>query len=379
MRVSLISLFSLISLISLVSVLPLRAFAYRIGDTDVHVRAGTNIRYDDNLTYIPDNPLDDIVTNVSVGVRALYEGKNTAVDAGVNVDRDFFSDHKDFDNTSEDFSLRAAQELSKYDRLLFTERFDHSEEPRSWEDAFGRTGGRYSYYRNLASLAYSRDITAQLAFTGRYSNQQDYYTRKASPDSHLDSIGLETTYFISSADGILLSYNFYRREFRDGPAAAINNLMSGLKHYFTEQLYFDGLAGLDFIEPYSGARHTKPVFSASLTDEFDKNSRLAVTFAKQYQAVPYTAELFNSWRTSCDLSRRILERLGGSLSVFYGEGEYVPSRIKDDFTGVSAGLTYDIQDTWQAKLTYTHSETASSIHSREYTKNTVSFGMTGRF
>jgi hypothetical protein len=304
--------------------LTVEAFAYSVGDVDVNVRAGTSVKYDDNLTYIPDNPLDDIVTNISAGIRALYEGKNTALDVSANIDRDFFSDNKSFDNTSEDFSLRAAQELSKYDRILFTNSFVHSEEPRSWEDAFGRTGGRYSYYRNTAGLAYSRDITSQLSFTGRYSNEQNYYTRKANPDSHMDTLGLETTYFLTSSDGLLGSYTFSRRKFRQGPAADINELLGGWRHYFTKQLYFDGLGGLDFIEPYSGRRHTKPAYSASLTNELDASSRLAFRYVKQYQAVPYTEELFSAWRSSCDFTRQLIQRLGALLSFFYGEGEYTP-------------------------------------------------------
>ncbi|OHB70335.1 MAG: hypothetical protein A2W17_09465 [Planctomycetes bacterium RBG_16_41_13] len=75
----------------------------------------------------------------------------------------------------------------------------------------------------------------------------------------------------------------------------------------------------------------------------------------------------------------MLERLGCSLSMFYGEGEYVSSAREQRLLGVNSSLNYDINRNLKGSLVYTYSQRNSNFENAEYSKNTVFLGLTAGF
>lgn len=345
------------------------AFDYR--DIDMSLRAGISETYDDNITSVHENEKEDFITTLSLGLGAKLEGKTRSLNLAANVTQQLFADYDNFNNTSQDLTIDFQQEFSKYDRISLRDTFTHTYEPRSFEDAFGRTTGRYSYYRNRFSLDYTRDIAKQLSLSARYANEVDEISRKDLSDSSLNRAGLEATYFLSSATILLCFYDFTYRDFDPGASASTNTIAAGLRHYLTSQLYLDAQAGLDLINSYNDEGYCRPLIQASLTSDIDENSRAAISFSKRYYTNAYTQDLFDYWKVLATFTRQLFKRLSCSLSGFYGKGEYVAANITDKLRGASIGLTYDLTKKIKANLGYTYSNVDSTQATREYTKNRI--------
>jgi len=67
------------------------------------------------------------------------------------------------------------QDFSKVDDVSIKDVLEHSYEPQSFEDALGRTNGRYSYFRNRLNVDYTRDLSKQLSAILRYFGQTDIF------------------------------------------------------------------------------------------------------------------------------------------------------------------------------------------------------------
>ena len=343
------------------------------------LRASISEAYDDNITFVHEGEKEGFITNLSLGFDVEYEGKTRSFELITNINQQIFTNYDDFNNTSQDLSLNFQQEFSKFSRISIRNVFSHTYEPRSFEDAFGRTRGRYSYYRNRLNLAYIRDVTKQLSITARYINEIDEISRQDLSDSYLNTAGIGATYFLNSVTSFLFSYDFSHRDFDPGSDATINTIAAGMRYYLTKQLYFDIKAGIDLIHSYSDRDYSKPLIQASLTNDIDENSLVNISFTKRYYTNAYTEDLFDYWQTSVTFRRQLFRRLGCVFSGFYGEGEYIATNITDKLQGASIGFTYDLSRKLKANLSYSYSKVDSTIETREYTKNTVLLGLTMEF
>ncbi|MFA5119400.1 MAG: outer membrane beta-barrel protein [Candidatus Omnitrophota bacterium] len=351
------------------------AYAFKAGDADVEVTGSVSESYDDNITYVKDDPKDDFITNVSVGLKTKLEDRTRSLELSGHVIQQFFKEYDSFNNTSEDFSVNFLNDLSKYAHLSLSDTFTHADEPRSFEDEFGRTTGRYSYLKNKFNAAFSKEVKKQLTLSARYGNEAYKYSRDDLSDSYLNSFGLGGDYAFSSQTIGSLSYDFSQRTFDPGESAYTNTLSTALRQYFTKQLYFDGRTGIEFIDAYNGRNYTKPLLYAALTNEFTETTRGSIAFTKQYYTNSSTQDLFNYWQVSSNVTRQLFPRLALNFSGFIGEGEYASLGITDKLKGVSAGFTYDIKKNVRGNLSYSYSTTSSNRTDREYTKNAVTVGM----
>lgn len=355
------------------------AYAYKMGDVDVTVDAQIGETYDDNITYEKDDKKSDFITALTAGIAGKYEGRRVTIDVSGDVTEQLYAEHSNFNNTSETASAVCLYEISKYDRINLKDTFSHTYEPRSFEEEFGVNRGHYSYFRNKFYIDYTRDISKQLSAIVRYTNSLDVPSIEDISDSYLNSAGVELDYLVSSQTIVLGSYDFSIRKFDPGNDAKTHAAAFGLRQYITKQFYFDGRVGLDYLNSYNGQNYTKPMFMASLTDDLDKNTSIAVSFTKQYQTNAYSQDLFNYWEISGSFKRQLTKRLRFAGSVFYGNGEYMSGDISDDLFGGKAAFFYDMTEHLSAELSYRYSMTDSNASYREYKKNTVFLGMTAEF
>jgi hypothetical protein len=368
-----------ILLVAIILVTPGIVLAYQVGDVEINVSAGVNEAYDDNITYADTNQKKDSSTNLNLGLDAKYEGKTRSLDLAANLNHQIFDTYTDFDNTSENASLTYLQEFSKYDRISLRESFIHSQDPSSFEDEFGRSSGRYSYYRNNFDLSYTRDISQKLSLVYRYSNEFYDPNSQDSSASYLHKLGAEADFAFNSQTIGYASYDFSQRSFDPGTEATFNFVGLGLRQYFTNQLFADLRAGVDFISSFNNQNHTEPSYQLSVTDEFDQSSRLTLSFVNEYSANAYTEDLFNYWQVSAALSKQLLERLRCGLSAFFGKGEYPDLDIEDELKGVSLSFDYDLRHNLKLNLNYSYSKTSSNFSDRDYARNYVSAGLKAEF
>jgi hypothetical protein len=359
--------------------LPGPCFAQQAKELDVKILAGLNEIYDSNVTFLKDDPVDDFITRLSLGLDLNYQAKTTNFSLLGYIASNIYAKNSDFNNTSEDITLAFNKDFSKYDSLSITDTFTNAEDPSSFQDAFGRAAGRYSHLMNAFSTVYTRAISKTLSLLGRLGNQVDYFSTKDNLDSVMSSIGAELNYALSSATILLLSNDFSRRNFLGGPAANTDTLLAGIKHYFTSQLSLEGRAGVDFLESYNRDKFTEPVIILSLIDEIDKNTRSTVSFTKRYDATAYEQDLFDYQEFSANIFKQLSQRFTGSLRAFYGQGEYAELGITDRLAGLGVGLSYDLRENIKLRASYAYAQTDSTADDRDYKKNLFSLGCTMEF
>lgn len=355
------------------------AYAHKIGDFDVNFSGSARESFDDNITFTKENRKQDFITSTRLGVEAVYEGKNRGLKLSGNILQNTFLGHTGYNSLAEDFTADFINELSKYDRIFLSDTYSRAEEPRSFEDAFGSTAGRYRIQKNEFSLGYSRDISSQYGLTARYSNAVNTYSRQDMADSYLNSLGLQFGYRESSEFSISGTYDFTYRHFDPGSHALTNSLGALARAYMTTQFYLDAFTGVSFFNSYDKKRYVKPYLGIAATDEFDKNTRGTISFTKRYDANAYSQDLFGYWRVTCALSRKLTQRLDAEGSFFFGDGEYKSSDVRDKLSGINLGLNYDFKDNLRGGLSYGYSRVDSNLSSREYAKNLVSAGLTLKF
>ena len=356
-----------------------KAWAYRLGEVEVKLRGGVSETYDDNVNYSSINKKSDFITQPHIGFVADYEGKTATVTATGNIYQDFYAKENNLNRNWQNLSIKAQADISKFDRMTAGESFSHTYEPRDFEDEFGRTRGRYSSYRNRVNLGYTRDISERIKLALRYANEYNDYSIKEIANSFMNTAGVEGSYIVSSDLSFVGAYDFLIREFDPGSSAKTNTLSGGLRKYLTKQLYFDGMAGVDFIDSYNDTNFTRPMFSVSVTDDINDRTRATLSFNKSNSTVSYSEDLFNQWRVSTGLSHKLSQKLGGNISVFYGRGEYTGSGVINKLIGSSAGLTYDINDNWKATANYSYRHETSTATLGGYLKNRVTLGLTAEF
>lgn len=358
---------------------PAAVSAFRYGNVDIELRGGLDNRYDDNITYTPSDKKADFYNTFSLGVGARHEGKRLSFDMSGDINQDIFYKYENFDNLSENAVFNLQYEASRYNTIILRDAFTHDYEPRSFETAFGRTGGRYSYYWNNLDLALRHEITKQLSLTARYANYVSLYDSSQLSDSVLNGVGGQIEYAYSSATILFGSYDYNVRRFTGGDSPSLNMLTGGIRQYLTKKLYTEAYAGVQLIKAFGGDRETKPYYKASLIGDLDENTIASISYINEASTVSYFRNTFTRWQISADLLRRLSERLWANASVFYGNGEYQAVDISNNYAGARAGFAYDITKDIKANINYTYSNNDSNVENNEYTKNVIRVGARARF
>jgi len=282
--------------------------------------------------------------------------------------------------------MNLKNEFSQYDRMSLKNVFTHTEAPlffgeTFFEEQFGRTGGRFEYFKNRFTVDYTRDISRKSIVSVRYENYLDIFSEIDLRDSVLNKIGAETNYLLSSSSILIGKYDFTNRHFSGGDNndGSIHALTGGVRQYVTKKMYFDGLAGIDFIDSFDNDNFAKPHFLASCNYKVDSLTTARLLFEKKYDTNPYTADIFNQWKTTASLNKQLLKRLGCAFSVFYGDGEYISSDFSQKLLGANSSLTYDLTRNFKGNIAYTFSDADTNIELSDYTKNTFYLGIAAQF
>lgn len=343
--------------------------------------------FDDNLTFTKENKQDDFITYAGFVLGVQYAGKTRTFELTGDIVNQTFAKNDNFNNITQHINLNFKNEFSKRDRISLSSSFTHFEAPESsdsdesyFSEQFGRTGGRLELFRNKFNIDYSNDLAKQLSLVVKYANEINIFSGVDLPNSFLNRPGLGLIYIFSPTATIFsFSYDFTSIQFENEQDATINTIGPGIRQYITKKLYFDGRTGVDFIDSFDDENLTKPFVQASLTYIIDEKTSARLSFNKKYDTNPYFSGIFNNWRTSASLTRQVLERLGCSLSIFYGEGEVVSSTFEQELLGVNSSLKYDISRNLKGNLTYTYSQQDSNVETVGYSKNTVFLGLVAEF
>ena len=342
------------------------------------ITAGIAQMYDTNITYVHHDRLDDFMTNLSMGVDMNYHSKTDDFNLQTQVTQQFFASHHDFENISEDLTLDYKKELSEYNRLRLNNTYVHTDEPRSFQDAFGRSAGRYQYYLNRFSGEYVQEFYKQFSGLVKYSNEFYSPRRQDIAGSVQNKMGVELDYAPDTDTVFLTAFDYANREFHPGHAINAEEVTLGIKQFITKQLQLETRVGADFLS-HNDRDVTEPEFFLSLTNPIFKTAEVGFTFIKKHDSNAFTEDIFDFWQVSWSLSKHILKRLKVAATHFYGDGEYSISNDKETFQGVRLGLFYTFAEQWLGNITYSYEDVDSNNTDREYVKNTIYMGLRWEF
>jgi hypothetical protein len=342
-------------------------------------QAGVSETYDDNITFSSDNEEEDFITSIEAGLKAVYETQLTSATMLGMLRYDIFASNGQYDNLSGSVDLDWKQELTQYDRIRVRDHYLHAEEPTTYAEAFNRSTGRLSFQRNQVWLDYEHDFTPQWAGTARYSNEMTVFSEDILADSSMNSVGAGLIYHLTSRTDLLADYDYVTRDYDGASDAFAHRVSGGVKHHFTEWMYFEGRAGADFIESYNGEEMTEPRVSGKLTVEVDPTMRIEAMAEQEHALNSYTQDVFDHWQATATLLKEWNERMRTGISGFYGEGEYVTLRTEDTFVGAGVWLGYDLTPNLEAKAKYEFTDVDSTDRDQQYTKNVFLIALTLRF
>jgi len=336
---------------------------------NLNVTGQVTTAYDDNITDVEKDRLEDFVTNLETGLELEQKGETHDYSIKGDLIEQIFAAHGNFNNLAEDFNVSLKQALSEHDRVAVVDIFKNSTSPSNFQDTFGRSNGLYSTVNNQVGVSYTHDLNEQLSSELHFGNVINNYSQNNLVSSALYQGGGTITYTHDSANIFNLGYDYIRRLFASGPGATINSILTGFRHYFTSQIYTDIDAGPDFINTYTDKNIIEPHYKASVTDQIDQNNSVGLTFEKEVTSDPYDQDLFNSWRTSLNLFRQFSVRLSGNMNVFYGQGRYDHLNLNEDLTGIQTQVNYALTQKTQLSVGYTYTNSASNSIGNAFRKN----------
>ncbi len=370
-----LSLSFFIILAGVLGISPESSEAVMIKGVEIKPQGSLSEAFDDNVTFANANERSDFITNLLLGIRMDYQGRTEAFNISGSLKQQIFAKESDFNNISQKMDASYQKELDKYNRITINNRFNRQENPSSFEDDFGRRSGRYAYYRNSFDIEYERNFSKRVTAKGRYGNQLFGASDNSITNSFENNVGFEFNFIQSSSTYYLLGYDFYIRNYDSAGSLMVNAFSGGVKHFLTKQLYLLARAGVSIVESVNGDSSAQPDIFVSLVDDLSETNTVSLTYEKRNLPSSFSADIFDSWRVSLGLRRRLLARMRMNLSVFLGEGDFKTLGTSDTQTGVKSQLNYDLSKNTVSFLSYTFAEVNSNISSRDYKRNLVELGV----
>ena len=337
--------------------------------------------YSNNVTFAKDkeNRIEDFMTMLALGLDMKYEGKRRALGISGRASRRVKTKSTDIQNSSENLTVNFRNEFSEYDAISVNNTFTHTQMPETFEDEFGRIQGRFDSYNNGLSFQYNRIINKYFNVGVNYDNRFYSNSREGTKDLYKNGVRLRVNYIHSAATDFSLSSNFSKSEFEGGDDVSMYLISAGVGHYITKRLQFRAGAGVN-VSSRGEDRNTRQDINISLSNQIDENTNASLSYTRGVQLSADTGNLFSNWRITGRLTRQLLEDLNGSLSGFYGQGEYDLTGVTDTLAGASASLSYNF---WRGKrgsrvsgsLGYTYSNLDSTDEDRGYDRNSITSGV----
>ena len=368
----------LIAVTFLTVTLSTSAWALGARSLDVTITADTGFIFDDNITFLKDDPVDDLINSVSLGLEVSQTGKKSYLDFDATISQEFFHDNSDFNNLSEEAELDFRYQLTPYDQVLIKNYFIQADEPRSFQDAIGRNEGRYDYLLNNFQIEYIRQFSKKVSLVTSYYNDTFSPDRADIVSSLRHDASIELDYILGSDLTVLFGYNFDTIGFDPGDHISIHSGYSGFSMIFKDKIKIYTKIGYDKIERQDDDKF-KPQFLLQISDAIEGQTDVSFMFLKKYGSNFYQEDILDFWQVSAYLTQEISQRTKFNASIFYGAGEFLAADDDKTFLGATLGLKQELKEDLEIGLTYAFSNFTSSLDTDEYQKNVIEFSLAWNF
>jgi hypothetical protein len=340
------------------------------------VRTSADAGYDSNIRYTNDNEIGSFITRTTLGFQYYLEEKTQSLDLLAQLHHQYYFDHTEFNNFSQDIGVFFKKETSEFHTFGIEDTFTHDEDATTFEDEFGRESGRFDTYINDFSYIDSRQLTPENLLRISYSNEIKEVDHPDLLDSIDNNINFEINQVWSPKTEVFLTYDFVHSYIDLPDHAFLHILAPGLKRHLTPKLLLKTYAGANIVQTYDDENLIRPAYYAAVTYDVDETSAYTLSYKKAHVTTGYIDDVFDQWRISLEFKKELSKRLSGYISTFMGEGEFVRRDISDEFSALGFGLSYLLNRNLKANLSYHLSNKNSNVAEREYTKSTIFLGFT---
>jgi hypothetical protein len=334
--------------------------------------------YDDNITFANQDTLSDMLTALTMGYSLKHEGKKDRLNLESEITHQFFIDQENFNNLSQELMADYRKEFSAHSKIFVTEEFTHAEEPRSFQDAFGQDTGRFDYYLNRFQIQHALEWNKDWTFITDFENEFYDPARNDISLSVLNAAGLEADYALSPKLTGLVGYQYRIREYDAGGHIQTQSAITGLRKTIQEKATLDLRVRADTFA-HEEKIFTKPGYSLNFDYALNQRTMASIVFLKKYDHYFYSQELLDAWTIRGEFSRQIWKRFQIEGAAFYGKGQFLTSKDKEEFIGSGINTTYEMNKHMSLAVKYEYTEVFSNNEIREYAKNVAGLSFRWRF
>jgi uncharacterized protein (PEP-CTERM system associated) len=348
-------------------------------DMEITPHASVHSVFDDNVTYVDQDPVSDYITDLLIGAHVKQTGKTFVWSLDSTLTYSHFRENTTLNNLSEQIKARVMKEITRQDCIVVRESFDHFEEPSSFQAAFGRANGRYSTNQNEISLQYQKRLSRQVAGNAQYSHSYFSYSREDLAQSNLHEIETSLEYALATNTTIGNVYQYKQQVFSTGATATVFGVSVQGRQYLSKQVYCDLYVGVDHITSYLGLQQIHPHYRLGAVHDLNKTTQGEVSFQKSASTTPYTQDVLDNWQVVTRIAKQLSKRTWGHLAAFYGNGRYLSSNIQEIIWGIHVKGSYDLSRQTTFNLNYQHQKKDTNVMAFGYIKNSLHIEITTHF
>lgn len=359
-----------LALLSSLSAAPAFAAPFlAIGDNaELFLTARAEVRYEDNITFAPDNELEDEVFEVSPGVELLF-GKNSLTKGSFTAFERLtaYSDHNELNSNLTNLLFNSTYDGARLDlraNASFRELNQNSRDAR----AAATLVRRDSYAAGL-NAEYAVSEKSKVGLGGRYNRTQ----YKSGGFNNQKNYTVPANYYFAITEKVDLSAGVqYRKNIVSAPNAD------------SEDYYFNVGARGEFTPKLSGS------FSVGYTlrDHEDStrgdDSTIGLKAGLSYAYSPkttFTLNLSNDFETGADASGIETASVGVGVNtsitaawsvnatVAYSRYDYLATNRTDNYVVGGVGVAYTYNEYLSFDAGYTINDNSSDIGRAEFTAN----------
>lgn len=351
--------------------------------------------YDDNINTSPNNEEGSFKTIVSPGITLEFPSENTLFAAGYRFGATYFWDRPGEDwDYSHLFNLRLNHKFSPRFELDVREQFRYAQEAelRNGAAIQRRLGDGWT---NTASIQGTAQWAERFSTSTMYRNEISRYDDAAvafTNDLVQHEVSQDFIFAVLSTTSAVANYTFTTTDYSEiDRDFDTHRVLVGADHYFLPTWLVSARVGAEFLEndnpqlsdgvgPYANiasAWNYLPgsSFKASYTYGTNLTDNLAFGSSEGH-----SFDLSVTHKITQKLSGT--GRVGTSFQTFEAKNSLVPGLTVDqdetNFYG-EISAAYQITDYLSAEAGYRHSFTDADIAAREYWRNQVWIGLTGKY
>jgi len=353
--------------------------------------------YDDNVNTSSDGNEDAAwALRVTPSIQFLYPMDNTSIEAGYAFGyNQFFGREGDEDvDFTHDFNFLINHRVNNRLVLSLRNRFSFDQED-ALSDGAGfqrRLGG--DRVRNNAALTITYDITERFSTLTNYSNEFVHYFDDPSAfnNNYLShEVSQQIRFQALQGTTPFLNYEYetfdYDEIARDRDS---HRALAGVDHFLLPEWLVSARVGAEFtlFDNSAFSDNLGPFASVRTIWNYDQRSNMNAGYSfgtnvtdngsfASSQAHTFNVEWRHYWTPKFNLGLSVQYQLE-SFDTSQGFANATQDVTEQTITP-RIRAAYDFTDYLAASVTYSYTEVLSDLSAREYERNLISFGITGRY